>query len=884
MRSEKNRIERLGRAALAVAILSYLPTSSLWAQSAPSPDVRSAYNISAGSLEAALDQFSQQGGIQTLSKVEQLAGKQVGALSGQMTWREALGRLLKGSGLEYQQINATTVVIRPASGGSSPSRSRPAVTPPVKPIPGIAPKVTDIQGVTVTGSRIRGAQPSSPLVLITQDDMRLSGQSDLGEVIRALPQNFSGGQNPGVQPGAGGNANANLTGGSSLNLRGLGADATLTLLNGARLPYDGFSQATDVAVIPVAAIDRMEVLLDGASAVYGSDAVGGVANIVLKRDFDGADVSVQNGQSTDGGNRQTRVSAVVGSTWSSGGFLLAGETTNGSAVWADQRDYFGYVSRPDLLTIYPKSSQHGFLLSGHQALGTAAELTLDAFHTRRSASSSELYGSLVAIPESNADIYGISPMIRVTLPGEWDMRIHGFVGADRAESGGDIFLINGGALAARSWYEYKNVVKSSDVDFEGAVFALPGGEARASLGGGVRKTTYEQTNLLTGANQVSGSGKDYFAYGELNLPLIGEQQGLRFANSLSLNAAFRYEHYNDFGSITTPKVGFLWNIVPSLDFRASWGRSFKAPTAFQRLQPISVLLQPAASLGIPDVPSTAAAIITSGGNPDLGAERAKTFTAGLVFHPQALPGASVELSWFNIDYTHRVVAPFLIPYAQFGQAMSNPAYASFIVQNPDAGEQERIIRDSASFTNYSGAPYDPANVVALFKTQYFNASSQLVRGIDLDARYSAPAWGGLWSFNAAGSYIAKSKQALVDGTPKIDAVGVVAFPPRFKGRLSANWSRSNFTAGAVVNYLGGVKNTAITPVARGDSMTTIDLVLDYAADSTSMGGLGFNLAIMNAFNQRPPLLRPTLPFYVNYDSTNYSSLGRVVNLTVTKHF
>src|SRR3546814_5063944 len=113
--------------------------------------------------------------------------------------------------------------------------------------------------------------------MITQEDMRLAGHNDLGDVMRALPQNFSGGQNPGVLIGAGGVvANQNITGGSSLNLRGLGPDATLTLLNGARLAYDGFTQATDVAVIPVAAIDRMEVLLDGASALYGSDAVGGV--------------------------------------------------------------------------------------------------------------------------------------------------------------------------------------------------------------------------------------------------------------------------------------------------------------------------------------------------------------------------------------------------------------------------------------------------------------------------------------------------------------------------------------------------------------------------------------------------------------------------------
>src|SRR5690606_29391651 len=131
----------------------------------------------------------------------------------------------------------------------------------------------DLETVIVTGTRIRGGQPSSPLMIIGQEEMRLAGHNSVGEAMRALPQNFNGGQNPGVAPGAssvGAIANHNMSGASGVNWRGLGPDATVTLLNGSRLPYDGFAQATDVAVIPTAAVDRIEVLLDGASAIYGS--------------------------------------------------------------------------------------------------------------------------------------------------------------------------------------------------------------------------------------------------------------------------------------------------------------------------------------------------------------------------------------------------------------------------------------------------------------------------------------------------------------------------------------------------------------------------------------------------------------------------------------
>src|SRR5690606_21184391 len=116
--------------------------------------------------------------------------------------------------------------------------------------------------------------------------------------------NFTGGQNPGVLMGnvaGGGLANQNVTGGSGLNLRGLGPDASLTLLSGRRLAYGGFVQSVDISAIPVEAVERVEIVADGASAIYGSDAVGGVANVVLKRDFEGVALSARYGAASDGG-------------------------------------------------------------------------------------------------------------------------------------------------------------------------------------------------------------------------------------------------------------------------------------------------------------------------------------------------------------------------------------------------------------------------------------------------------------------------------------------------------------------------------------------------------------------------------------------------------
>src|SRR6185437_11661652 len=91
-----------------------------------------------------------------------------------------------------------------------------------------ASKPTTLQAVAVTGTRIRGGVTASPTITINAQQIQDQGFSDLGEVIRSVPQNFSGGQNPGVTIGAtqGGPDNQDVTGGSGMNLRGLGPDAT----------------------------------------------------------------------------------------------------------------------------------------------------------------------------------------------------------------------------------------------------------------------------------------------------------------------------------------------------------------------------------------------------------------------------------------------------------------------------------------------------------------------------------------------------------------------------------------------------------------------------------------------------------------------------------
>src|SRR3546814_2985272 len=104
--------------------------------------------------------------------------------------------------------------------------------------------IEDAAEITVTGTRIRGGPATSPTTSITRRDAELLGQTDLGQIIRDLPQNFSGGQNPTITA-AGQGGFANVSGSSAINLRGLGPDASLTLFNGHRVAFDAISQRSE---------------------------------------------------------------------------------------------------------------------------------------------------------------------------------------------------------------------------------------------------------------------------------------------------------------------------------------------------------------------------------------------------------------------------------------------------------------------------------------------------------------------------------------------------------------------------------------------------------------------------------------------------------------
>jgi iron complex outermembrane receptor protein len=166
---------------------------------------------------------------------------------------------------------------------------------------GTSSDTTGIQEVVITGSRIAAPnlKSTSPIQVVTTADIQATGKTDISDVINQLPQNFNNSLGQDL-----GNRTSGLTtagGVATADLRGLGPNRTLVLVDGRRLgqgsPYTFIqSPAPDLDQIPTFMVERVEVVTGGASAVYGSDAIAGVVNFILKKNFQGIQLDAQFGE------------------------------------------------------------------------------------------------------------------------------------------------------------------------------------------------------------------------------------------------------------------------------------------------------------------------------------------------------------------------------------------------------------------------------------------------------------------------------------------------------------------------------------------------------------------------------------------------------------
>ncbi|TAA47692.1 TonB-dependent receptor [Corallincola spongiicola] len=185
-------------------------------------------------------------------------------------------------------------------------------------VPAYAADEEEVERIEVTGSRIKRTdlENASPVSVITADDIMKQGVTNVSDVLQQMSASAGSGLTPAINNGGGGKA--------SVDLRGLGTERTLVLVNGRRMVNSGTGAdaSVDLNTIPIAMVKRIEVLKDGASAVYGSDAIAGVVNVILKDDFEGAEISAQHGATTKGDGEEYDLSLTLGGANDKGNFVM----------------------------------------------------------------------------------------------------------------------------------------------------------------------------------------------------------------------------------------------------------------------------------------------------------------------------------------------------------------------------------------------------------------------------------------------------------------------------------------------------------------------------------------------------------------------------------
>ena len=219
-----------------------------------------------------------------------------------------------------------------AACGASPAQAQqaPAATPTEGP---------ELQEVVVTGSRIRrvDAETANPVLVIDQQTIQESGITQVGDLLQRIPSVSGSATNPNVNNG-GGFAE------STIELRGLDAKRTLILVDGRRVGFVGTTaDATDVNQIPFNMIDHVEVLKEGAGAIYGSDAIGGVVNFITRKNYEGVELTGDLGETTHADGKHGQFGILFGSSTDQGGVEVGGNYYKQEAVFANRRDYSKYA-------------------------------------------------------------------------------------------------------------------------------------------------------------------------------------------------------------------------------------------------------------------------------------------------------------------------------------------------------------------------------------------------------------------------------------------------------------------------------------------------------------------------------------------------------------
>jgi iron complex outermembrane receptor protein len=957
------------------------------------------FNLPSEPLPQALIDFYHQSGIEPgFAATAQMEKTQSNPVSGEMASSAALTLLLKGTGYTFRFDTADSVDVIPAE--KPPDARALAATPAPHAATPASPRLASdeepgrLEQVDVTGSLIPGVQDAvAPLVFLKRQQLAMASFPTVQDALYSLPMISLNGPREDL------GIDANTQYGAGLDLRGLGVGATLVLVNGNRQPLSGVNgDFVDVSTIPWSAVKRIEVLPDGASALYGSDAVAGVINIIMRDDFQGAETRVRYG-SAIGGLRNIMASQLWGTRWSTGHAMLAYQYLDTTPLSASERAYaanadktpYGggnydtYYSDPGnilnpatLLPIYGTPAvQHGQgftaaalmptinlqnqfarmqifpQIRAHELYATAAQdlnSRLQLFAEGRFAARDTLQNTfpdtkLLVVPPSNP--FYVNPFAGVPYalvaysfakdfgPSSFSARTQVYMGtaganlrfgdtwrATLTESYGrqslrtdEYDVADPVALAAsladpnpatafnpfgpnnpqtlaaieRDYALHMNAsIESTRLVAEGSLFRMPAGHAKLALGFERREEAlfHDVADPLSPTQEtIPQRYSRHIAalFSQLALPLIGDPANPRAAPRLELNVAGRYEHYSDFGGTFNPTVRIQWVPAQVLKLRASWGRSFRAPT-LDNLYDTAANAAGSVVLSDPRSPTgRSLVLVEQGSNPNLKQETAKTWTAGFDLAPDFLTGSTLSLTYYSIDYENRIAQPGADnPLAIL---VDEAEWAPVIIRNPSSAQIAAVCNSPG----YEGSVSNclASSPAAIIDGRLANLAATRTTGLDLEAHDSMRSGWGTFDLGVTANYVFKFDQAVTATSPATNIVDTVANPLALRLRGIIGWRRrAEGLPGPgldlAINYTGGYKNPGSSLIPTVSPWTTVDARAFYRAPSAAgwRSGIEISLNAVNVLNHAPPFVDNQF----GYDVFNVQALGRVLSVDVTKRW
>jgi iron complex outermembrane receptor protein len=839
--------------------------------------------------------------------------------------------------------------------------------------------------VEITGSSIKRlvSETSQPLTIFKADEFTKQGLTTAQEVLDRIPSNQT---SMGAGNTVGGNTSGLPTGGQAVaDLRGLGGDKTLVLLNGRRIanhPYDGAS--VDLNVIPISALERVEVLRDGASAIYGTDAIGGVINFITKRTVTGTTLTGELVAPEKTGGRERRANIISGigdldrDGWNVFGVLdyhkqdvLTSQQRefSNTGVRADRGlnltsgttfpgNYFdptsnvtgnpGYATgcnapfslpiggggtcRQDftrLIDDLPEQDQFAFFGRAAMKFGEHTA-SVEYLHSRNKVMSrtapppqtglilpntSPYYpgnsGGVPAQPGLSGDPLNVSwrpteaGQRQVNSRGEadrvvaaleglvagWDYKgglshsisksEENFTGGYVQDSGFAAGVLNGilnpfglqnaagkaylDSVALRGRVQdAKNTTTTFDLKASRELMQLPGGTLAMALGTELRheKADFNVNREIAGQAASSGLSGSLSKNGSRNIKAVFGELSVPIIKDLEIQAAVRYDDYNDVGSTTNPKVGVRWQPTSQLLVRGSASTGFRAPTLFEKNAPQSKndtnnsyddpILCPG---GVPQPGANPLRdcdlqqFKLQGGNASLTPEKSKTFSVGVVV--EAMRNVTVALDYWNIHLKDKIGA--LPEQTIFGDFTK---YHARFLRNPD-GSPFAILDLNENLGKVRTDGVDLSVTAASGRTDY-----------------------GTFSATLDGTWVHKYEYQNERDGEFIQNVGRYAdLVPvfRWKHNLSLTWKTGPYSATLSQNFRTSyVDQNQVDPefINKVSSYQLWNLSGTY----TGFKGLSLTAGIKNIADKNPPFTNQGTTFQQGYDPRFTDPIGRALFL------